>query len=267
MPSPRGRGRRGCAVALLLALAFLLLPATAYAHANLERSSPAASTVVVEQPRQATLWFSEEPELRLTELRLLDPTGRELAQLSVRPVPGDARAVTAAVPQLQPGTYVVIWRTTSAVDGHTTGGAIPFTYGLGQVPQAVSVAGLTGADLATPSPLAVVARGLTYAGAAGLAGGLAFGPLVLWPALASLPVSLAAGTPGAAARRRPARTPPPGRCSSSASARSRCSWSAPPWPRSPRRPMRPASRPSRRSASHFSEPWSGRGSVRSSVPA
>jgi copper transport protein len=183
------RGGAASFVALLLSLtlSLLLLPTVASAHANLERSSPAASTVVVDQPRQVTLWFSEEPELRLTDLWLLDPAGHELAQLAVRPVPGDTKAVLAAMPALQPGTFVVVWRTTSAVDGHTTQGAIPFTYGLGQVPQSVSVAGLTGTQLYVPTPLAVVARGLTFAGTAGLAGGLAFGPLVLWPALAAAP--------------------------------------------------------------------------------
>ena len=45
-------------------------------------------------------------------------------------MPGDIRAVQAVLPELQPGTVVVVWRTTSAVDGHTTQGAIPFTYGL-----------------------------------------------------------------------------------------------------------------------------------------
>jgi copper transport protein len=195
------RRTRVAALVLGLLLTLGLLPATAQAHANLERSSPAASTVVVEQPRRVTLWFSEEPELRLTDLRLLDPTGRELNQLGVRPVPGDPRAVLAGLPELQPGTYVVTWRTTSAVDGHTTAGAVPFTYGLGQVPQTVSVAGLTGADLYTPRPLAVVARGLTFAGVVGLAGGLAFGPLVLRPALATVPARRRN------ARRRAARTP------------------------------------------------------------
>jgi copper transport protein len=177
-------GRLPALIAALLLV--LLLPSTALAHANLERSIPAPSTVVVEQPRLVTLFFSEEPEPRLTELRLLDPAGRLLQTLPPRPVPGDSRAVQAPLPELQPGTVVVVWRTTSAVDGHTTQGAVPFTYGLGQVPQSVDV-GLSGTPVYTPQPLAVLARALTFAGVAGLAGGLAFGPLVLGPALAALP--------------------------------------------------------------------------------
>jgi copper transport protein len=178
--------RAGPLPALLAALLLALLPSTTFAHANLERSIPAPSTVVVEQPRAVSLYFSEEPELRLTELRLLDPAGRLLQTLPPRPVPGDSRAVQAALPELQPGTVVVVWRTTSAVDGHTTQGAVPFTYGLGQIPQSVDV-GLSGTPVYTPQPLAVFARALTFAGVAGLVGGLAFGPLVLGPALAALP--------------------------------------------------------------------------------
>ncbi|HEY3110002.1 MAG TPA: copper resistance protein CopC, partial [Chloroflexota bacterium] len=159
----------------------------ASAHANLERSTPNANAVVVEQPKQLFLFFSEEPEVRLTEVQLLDPTGKGIGALPPRPAPGDPRAVTANFPDLQPGTYVVSWRTTSAVDGHTTRGAFPFTYGAGQVPASVSAPGLEGAALYIPSPASVVARFLTFTGAIGLAGAIAFGPLVLWPALAGLP--------------------------------------------------------------------------------
>src|SRR5205085_10999023 len=79
--SPRLAGRRwGGArggVAALLALALLLMTVGgASAHANLERSTPNANAVVVEQPKQLFLFFSEEPELRLTEVQLLDPTGK-----------------------------------------------------------------------------------------------------------------------------------------------------------------------------------------------
>src|SRR5438067_8751972 len=104
--SQRERGRRRGILSLLLALSLLLVSSTgASAHANLERSSPNANAVVVEKPQQVFLWFSEEPELRLTELTLLDPTGRKLADLAPRPAPGDPRAVTANVPDIQPGTF------------------------------------------------------------------------------------------------------------------------------------------------------------------
>jgi copper transport protein len=193
LPSPGGGGtvrrHRRAGLAALLALGLLLMTVGgASAHANLERSTPNANAVVVEQPKQLFLFFSEEPEVRLTEVQLLDPTGKEIATLRPRPAPGDPRAVTANLPDLSPGTFVVSWRTTSAVDGHTTRGGFPFTYGAGQVPVSVSAPGLEGAAQYTPSATSVVARFLTFTGAIGLAGALAFGPLVLWPALAALPV-------------------------------------------------------------------------------
>src|SRR5437899_9389328 len=123
---------RAWRMASAVTFAALLLAASAGAvgaHANLERSTPNANAVLVDQPKQAFLFFSEEPEIRLTDLRLLDPTGKLIGSLPPRPAPGDSRAVTANLPDIQPGTYVVAWRTTSAVDGHTTAGAFPFTYG------------------------------------------------------------------------------------------------------------------------------------------
>src|SRR5207237_217606 len=56
--------------------------------------------------------------------------------------------------------------------------AFPFTYGAGQVPAAVSLPGLA-APTYSPPPLDVVARFLTFTGVFALAGGVAFGPLVL----------------------------------------------------------------------------------------
>src|SRR5207237_3368645 len=130
------------------------------------------TAVVVEQPKPLFLFFSEEPELRLTEIQLLDPTGKGIATLAPRPAPGDPRAITGNLPDLQPGTYVVSWRTTSAVDGHTTRGGFPFTYGAGQVPASVSAPGIEGAVLYTPSAASVLARFLTFTGAIGLVGAL-----------------------------------------------------------------------------------------------
>lgn len=179
--------RRRAAPLFALILSFLFA-AGASAHANLERSTPSANQLVVERPRQVQLWFSEQPEVRLTQLQLLDPTGKLVANLAPRAALSDPTEVLAPLPELQPGTYLVTWRTTSAVDGHTTAGSFPFTYGVGQQPVAVSVPGLSAETGAGPSStLAVAARFLTFTGAVGLAGGLGFGPLVLWPAVAALP--------------------------------------------------------------------------------
>ena len=173
-------------VALLTIVSLFATTSSAAAHANLERSSPSSNTVVLEQPRQLQLWFSEEPEIRLTEIQLLDPTGRQIALLSPRPIPGDPLSVGAMFPDLPPGTYLVGWRTTSTTDGHTTRGAFPFTFGLGKIPVAVSTSGLSTTTFDAPSPLAILGRFLSFTGGLAMAGGLAFGPLVLLPAAAFL---------------------------------------------------------------------------------
>ena len=179
-------GRRAVAPLLVLFLIFTLV-GDASAHANLERSTPAANSVVVDQPKQLLLFFSEQPEIKLTEVELLTAAGVTVVAPTVRPALSDPNGIVAPLPDLAPGTYVVSWHTTSAIDGHTTVGSFPFTYGVGQVPQAVSVPGLSAAEPYAPSALAVIARFLTFTGAIGLAGGLAFGPMVLAQAVATLP--------------------------------------------------------------------------------
>jgi copper transport protein len=151
------------------------------AHANLERSLPAANAVLVDQPRLLQLWFSEEPEFRLTALRLLDARGREVALLPARPVPGEARSIQSTVPEVPPGTYLVTWRTTSAIDGHTTAGSFPFTFGLGQAPTVISL-GASADESFAPSPANVLARAASFSGALALTGASLAWPLVLWPA-------------------------------------------------------------------------------------
>ena len=116
--------------AVLVAAAAVLFaaPSTASAHAVLVYSVPAASSVLPSAPDQLMLDFDEDVEVGLSSLRLFDADQEEVqigrAQLSG----GNSSVVVADLPRLGNGTYVVVWRVTSA-DGHPVNGAFPFEIG------------------------------------------------------------------------------------------------------------------------------------------
>jgi copper transport protein len=197
------RSELGLIVVLLL---LVLSVRDVMAHAAYERSEPSASAILERAPTQVRIWFSEAVEPRFSEVQVLDTNRRRFDRDDLAIVPGEPRALTVSLGELAPGTYTVIWKALSAVDGHTTRGAFPFTVGLDQIPGAMVVP--TGADGAgtAPSPWNVASRWLNLLTAVVLAGAFPFLWLLLGRALravARADASHAALTPAwEAARRR-----------------------------------------------------------------
>ena len=174
------RPRRKKRVALVLAVLGVLVGVGAgsglvSAHAVLDSSSPAASTVLETSPNEIRLNFNEPVESSLLEIRLFGGNQQEIAISDAQRSPTDSAVVTAAVPTLDDGVYVVVWRVMST-DGHPATGAFPFeigqtTSGQGQdlVTQIVN-----GLDTASPlkTPLNI-ARFFAYFAVVVLLGGLA----------------------------------------------------------------------------------------------
>src|SRR4051812_23405095 len=110
-----------------LAVALILWPSSAWAHAHLKRSEPAAGSRIGGSPTVIRLWFSERPELSMTVISLTDAAGKRFAlepaahELS-DPLEISLRVITA----LPPGRYTLDWRT-AASDGHPTHGTFAFT--------------------------------------------------------------------------------------------------------------------------------------------
>ena len=105
-----------------------IAPGTASAHAILDSSSPASSSVLPESPKEIRLDFNEKVEATLGDIRLFNSQQKEVAiDNSVRSN-FDTSVVTAALPSLDNGVYVVVWRVVSA-DGHPATGAFPFEIG------------------------------------------------------------------------------------------------------------------------------------------
>lgn len=116
----------------VLAVAAVLLSAApradALMHLRLVRAEPAADATVTEAPAEIRLFFSQEPVLAATSVRLLsaDETALELGDPTLDEQ--DSTIVHVALHgDLAPGTYRVTWRTTSP-DGHVVRGDHRFTY-------------------------------------------------------------------------------------------------------------------------------------------
>lgn len=98
-------------------------PGGAFAHAQLQSTSPAAGAVLEALPAEVTLTFSE-PVAALV-LRWIAPDGRE-AKVAGRSA-GQTLAVTPPE-ALDRGTHLLSWRVVST-DGHPVGGTFAFAIG------------------------------------------------------------------------------------------------------------------------------------------
>ncbi len=162
--------RRRIATALLLAGAGLVFLAPgAGAHALLRSSDPTDSAELTSPPDAVTLTFTEDPEVALSVVRVLDSTGAEFQLGRPVRVPSVARTIRVRVRDLPEGVYTVAWRVVSRVDGHATGGA--FAFGVGVSP-ANAAPNPVAAPVTPPiSPVEVAGRWLLYVGLLGLVGG------------------------------------------------------------------------------------------------
>lgn len=133
------------AVALLVGWA-LAFPATAGAHALLQTSDPAAGSTVSTAPSTISLTFGEEPDPGLSSVKVLDVSGRNVANGPLVAAPGSSETLRIAVGTLPDGVYTVSWRTVSLVDGHAASGS--FAFGVGVEPEA----GGSGPPAAPTSP-------------------------------------------------------------------------------------------------------------------
>ncbi|HUP27492.1 MAG TPA: copper resistance protein CopC, partial [Chloroflexia bacterium] len=120
--------RRTLAALLALFSLLWLLPAsTTLAHSKLLRTSPAAGSILAAPPTEIQLFLSESVGLEFSSLTLYDRARREQPLGPLRRVGEDDTTVSAAVLGPVPsGTYTVVWRVLSGVDGHLTAGSFAF---------------------------------------------------------------------------------------------------------------------------------------------
>jgi copper transport protein len=123
----------GLALGMLLALLALLpvgpgngLIPIASAHAILVRSDPPANAKLQAPPSQVRLWFSEDVNGGTSRVVVVDPANRQVDNKDAHVSSGDSKEMDVSLPLLPAGSYVVVWRTQSADDGHVTGGSFLF---------------------------------------------------------------------------------------------------------------------------------------------
>ena len=114
---------------VVVAMLTVLAPAqVASAHAILLTSEPAPSAVLDQSPTEIALFFNEFVDTVFGKVRILDSSGNDVQ--TVKPVrdASNKSIVRAPISQLEPGTYVVIWRVASA-DSHPVQGSFTFQIG------------------------------------------------------------------------------------------------------------------------------------------
>ena len=95
------------------------------AHAYLDRARPVAGSVVRESPRELTLWFTQRIEPAFSDVRVLDPGGKQVDAGAPRFDATDGKVLRISLPKLAAGTYRVKWRILS-VDTHVSEGEFTF---------------------------------------------------------------------------------------------------------------------------------------------
>lgn len=99
---------------------------SAFAHAHLVTSAPAAESKLSVTPDMLDLQFSEGIETSLSHVTLKDGHNRSIKLGKIALVDNDKKHIQVAIPsELKPGHYVVEWRVVS-VDGHKTHGKWAF---------------------------------------------------------------------------------------------------------------------------------------------
>ncbi len=116
--------------ALATLLALMLAGATAAsAHAALLSTDPAEGSIVQTAPTEVTLHFSEQVTLSPDDVRVFDPSGKQVTSGSTGHAGNDDTTAQVQLGSgLAQGTYTVAWRAISA-DTHPVSGAFTFSYG------------------------------------------------------------------------------------------------------------------------------------------
>ena len=122
---------RNIALAVTTATVFVLSVAiapTAFAHADLQVSTPEDGESLEIAPEEVRLTFSEELFEELVEISILDAAGDLYSTIEVEQTPPPGTDVIFPWPtQAPPGEYSIAYRVVSA-DGHPVTGTISFSY-------------------------------------------------------------------------------------------------------------------------------------------
>jgi methionine-rich copper-binding protein CopC len=113
-------------VRIAASLAFAFAATSAFAHAQLQKSTPPVGGTVV-SPSEIRLEFSEGVEPKFSGLTLTSAGGASVPLSAAKTEEGNAAVLIVPVAKpLSPGVYTVHWHAVS-VDTHHTQGTFDFT--------------------------------------------------------------------------------------------------------------------------------------------
>ena len=100
---------------------------TAFFHAHLVKSDPAANDTLAAAPKAMRFWFSERVDLPVTRVKLVNASGvaMKLSAVTRSDTAVAAPVVVGVLGALGAGTYTVHW-STAAADGHPQKGEFVF---------------------------------------------------------------------------------------------------------------------------------------------
>jgi methionine-rich copper-binding protein CopC len=106
-----------------MAVVGMFLAGSAFGHAKLRSTVPAADAQLAIAPKSVTLTFNEDVRLAVLSVAA---DGREIP-VTIDRSAAAASQVTVTLPALAPGKYQVRWSVLAADDGHATQGTFSFT--------------------------------------------------------------------------------------------------------------------------------------------
>jgi copper transport protein len=159
--------RRALLIAGVVALA---APASAFAHASIEKESPSFKQRLAASPRQVVIQFDQSVDALPRAIEVLTLKGVNVAG-TPRSIPAK-REIVASLPRLPKGPYTVRWQALSN-DGHIVSGV--YTFGVRvAAPPVTDAVGAQG-----PTRSEDLVRWLYFAGLALAIGGIGFRLLIV----------------------------------------------------------------------------------------
>ena len=102
---------------------------TASAHANQINSNPTPKSELESSPDRVIVWFSEPIEESFSVVTVLNSAAQRVDLDDSARDPSEPTAMSVGLPPLENGTYTVVWKNLSSVDGHKVIGSYVFAVG------------------------------------------------------------------------------------------------------------------------------------------
>ena len=109
---------------------FLVSPSkSVFAHANQINSIPVPNSELESSPSRVVIWYSEPVEDSFSVVTVLNSAAERVDLDDSTRDHSEPSAISVGLPELENGTYTVIWKNLSSVDGHKVIGSFIFAVG------------------------------------------------------------------------------------------------------------------------------------------